>query len=150
MDGKVERRWLGTSRCDNERTIALRKNALRAYEGKSSELIPPGPRSRVGTTGKVLLSAARLQETKQVPDNQPPNHQARYPGTQYNFPRALPAVLIHTRSEQPVSGWQVASSASCKIARSASWQDRKICKLARSQDSNRTNRIMCGLSPAGW
>ena len=49
MDGKAERRWLGTCPCDNERTIALRKNALRAYEGKSSELIPPGPRSRVGT-----------------------------------------------------------------------------------------------------
>ena len=29
--------------------IALGTNALRAYEGKSSELIPPGPRSRVGT-----------------------------------------------------------------------------------------------------
>ena len=49
MDGKAERRWLGTSPCDNERTITLRTNALRAYEGKSSELIPPGPRSRVGT-----------------------------------------------------------------------------------------------------
>ena len=49
MDGKAERRWLGTSPCDNERTIALRTNALRAYEGKSSELIRPGPRSRVGT-----------------------------------------------------------------------------------------------------
>ena len=47
MDGKAERRWLGTSPCDNERTIALRKNALRAYKGKSSELIPPGPRARV-------------------------------------------------------------------------------------------------------
>ena len=49
MNRKAEGRWLGTSLCDNERTIALRKNALRAYEGKSSELIPPGPRSRVGT-----------------------------------------------------------------------------------------------------
>ena len=49
MNGKAERRWLGTSLCDNERTIALRKNALRVYEGKSSELIPRGPRSRVGT-----------------------------------------------------------------------------------------------------
>ena len=29
-----------------ERTTALWTNALRAYEGKSSELIPPGPRSR--------------------------------------------------------------------------------------------------------
>ena len=49
MDGKAERRWLGASPCDNERTIALRTNALRAYEGKSPKLIPPGPRSRVGT-----------------------------------------------------------------------------------------------------
>ena len=32
MDGKAERRWLGTSPCDDERTIALSKNALRAYE----------------------------------------------------------------------------------------------------------------------
>ena len=48
MNEKAEGRWLGTSPCDNERTIALRTNALRAYEGKSSELIPPGPRSRVG------------------------------------------------------------------------------------------------------
>ena len=49
MNGKAERRWLGTSLCDNERTIALRKNALRAYDGKSPDLIPPGPRSRVST-----------------------------------------------------------------------------------------------------
>ena len=48
MDGKAEGRWLGTSPCD-KRTIELRTNALRAFEGKSSELIPPGPRSRVGT-----------------------------------------------------------------------------------------------------
>ena len=47
MDGDAERRWLGTFPCDNEPTIALRKDALR--DGKSSELIPPGPRSRVGT-----------------------------------------------------------------------------------------------------
>ena len=43
---EVHGRWHGTSPCDNERTIALWTNALRAYEGKSSELIPPGPRSR--------------------------------------------------------------------------------------------------------
>ena len=49
MDGKAERRWLGTSPCDNERTTALRTNALRVYEGESSELIPPGPRSRDDT-----------------------------------------------------------------------------------------------------
>ena len=49
MDGKAKSRWLGTSPFDNKRTIALRANALQAYEGKSSELIPPGPRSRVGT-----------------------------------------------------------------------------------------------------
>ena len=46
MDGKVHGRWHGISPCDNERNIALWTNALRAYEGKSSELIPPGPRSR--------------------------------------------------------------------------------------------------------
>ena len=34
---------------DNERAVALRTNALRAYEVKSSVLTPPGPRSRVGT-----------------------------------------------------------------------------------------------------
>ena len=48
MNGKAEGRWLGTSPCINETTIALRTNSLRAYEGKSSELITPGPRSRVG------------------------------------------------------------------------------------------------------
>ena len=49
MNRKAEGRWLGTSPCDNERTIPLRKSALRAYERGSSELIPRGPRSRVGT-----------------------------------------------------------------------------------------------------
>ena len=42
MDGKGERRWLGTSPCDNEEAIALRKYALQAYEAKSSGLIPSG------------------------------------------------------------------------------------------------------------
>ena len=54
MDGKAERRGLATSACDNERAIALSKNALRAYEGKSSELIPPGPRSLVGRHSSSL------------------------------------------------------------------------------------------------
>ena len=45
-NGKVYGRWHGTSPCDDERTIALWTNAPRAYEGKSSGLIPPGPRSR--------------------------------------------------------------------------------------------------------
>ena len=58
MDGKAERRWFGTSPCDNERTIALRTNALRAYEGKSSELIPPGPRSRIGIIQLNWVSSA--------------------------------------------------------------------------------------------
>ena len=51
MNGKAEGRWLGSSPRDNERTtsIALKTNALRAYEGMSSGLIPPGTRSRVGT-----------------------------------------------------------------------------------------------------
>ena len=57
MDGKAERRWLDTPPCDNERTIALRKNALGAYEENSSELIPPGPRSRVGTVCSCLRMA---------------------------------------------------------------------------------------------
>ena len=48
MDGKAESRWLGTSPRDNEKTNALRANAFRAYEGKSSKLIPRGPWSRVG------------------------------------------------------------------------------------------------------
>ena len=64
MDGKAERQWLGTSPCDNERTIALRKNSLRAYEGKSSELIPPGPRSRVGT---IQLNWVRSAYCPNVP-----------------------------------------------------------------------------------
>ena len=45
IDGKAEGRWLGTSPCDNERTFALRSNALRVNEGKSSAQVPPGPRS---------------------------------------------------------------------------------------------------------
>ena len=49
MNGKAECRRLGTSPCDNDIHIALRTNVLLAYEGKSSELIPPGPRSRVGS-----------------------------------------------------------------------------------------------------
>ena len=55
MNGKAEGRWLGTSSCDIELTIALRTYALRAYDGKSSDLIPPGPRSRVGTSSKPTL-----------------------------------------------------------------------------------------------
>ena len=54
MNGKAEGRWLGTSPCDNEIIIALRTNALRAYERKSSELISPGPRSRVGTLPYIV------------------------------------------------------------------------------------------------
>ena len=58
MNGNAEGRWLGTSPCDNERTIALRTNAPRAFEGKCSELIPPGPRSRVGTIQLNWVSSA--------------------------------------------------------------------------------------------
>ena len=47
-DGR-DGRWLGTSPCDNERTIASRTDTFRAYDGKSSELILPGPWARVGT-----------------------------------------------------------------------------------------------------
>ena len=59
MNGKAEGRWLGTSPCEIEQTIALRTNALRAYEGKSSELIPPGSRSRVGTGANNRTGHAR-------------------------------------------------------------------------------------------
>ena len=45
-NGKVHDRWHVNFPSDNERTIALWTNTLRAYEGKSLELIPPGPRSR--------------------------------------------------------------------------------------------------------
>ena len=58
MNGKAEGRWLGTSLCDNERTIALTTNTLRDYEGKPSELIPPGPRSRVGAIQMNWVSSA--------------------------------------------------------------------------------------------
>ena len=62
-NGKVHGRWHVTSPCDDERTIALWTNALRAYEGKSSELIPPGPRSResVQMCDGINSSAGRLQ-----------------------------------------------------------------------------------------
>ena len=53
MDRKAVGRWLGTSPRDNEITIAVRTNATRVYEGMSSELISPGPRSRVGTNGRM-------------------------------------------------------------------------------------------------
>ena len=49
MDGDVFGRSNSITPCDIERTIALLMNALRAYERKSSELIPPGHRSRGGT-----------------------------------------------------------------------------------------------------
>ena len=49
MDGEAGGRWLGTSRRDNKTTIAFRTNALRAYKGKSLQLVPPCPWSRVGT-----------------------------------------------------------------------------------------------------
>ena len=49
MDGKAEGRWLATSPCIYKISITRRTNAIRAYEEKSSELTPPGPRSRVDT-----------------------------------------------------------------------------------------------------
>ena len=36
IDAKARGRRLGSSPCDNERTIALRTNATRAYEGNRS------------------------------------------------------------------------------------------------------------------
>ena len=50
--------WPVPSLCDNERTIPLWTNALRAHEGKSSELIPPGPHARVGTIQLNRVSSA--------------------------------------------------------------------------------------------
>jgi len=58
MDGKAEGRWLRTSPCDNERVIVLNTYVLRAYGGKSSERIPPGPRSRVETIQSNWVSSA--------------------------------------------------------------------------------------------
>ena len=43
------------SRAITERTIALWIHARRAYEGKSSELILPGPQSRVVVGRRVAL-----------------------------------------------------------------------------------------------
>ena len=90
MDGKTERRWLGTSPCDNERTIALRKNALRAYERKSSELILPGPRSRVGTFWEHLSDAYL---TKSVSLNKPKKSRTRMDKMKrlprFNFPHVF-------------------------------------------------------------
>ena len=60
MDGKAKRRWLWTSPCDNEQAIALRKNRLRAYEGNSSELVPPSPWSRVSTRDTMPLCVVVL------------------------------------------------------------------------------------------
>ena len=57
-NGKVHGRWHGTSPCDTKLTIVLWTHALQAYEGKSSELIPPGPRSRVGTTQLKKVSSS--------------------------------------------------------------------------------------------
>ena len=64
MDGKAEGRWLGTSPCDNESKSALRTNALRAYEGKSSEQTPPSPRSLLSTWGCNSRKWSRLKPTR--------------------------------------------------------------------------------------
>ena len=45
-NGNILGRWHGPFPRDNEQIVASWTNALRAYEGKSSELAPPGPRSR--------------------------------------------------------------------------------------------------------
>ena len=58
MNGKAEGRWLGISPRDLKRTITLRANALHAYDGKRSELLQPGPRSRVGTIHLYGVSSA--------------------------------------------------------------------------------------------
>ena len=58
MDGKAEGRWLGASFSNREGTIALRTNALRAYEGTSAEVIPPDPRSVVSTIQLTWVCSA--------------------------------------------------------------------------------------------
>lgn len=58
MDGKVHDRCHGISLCGHERTLALWIYALRAYEGKTSQLIPWGPTSKVGTTRLNWSSSA--------------------------------------------------------------------------------------------
>ena len=45
-NGKVHGRRHDTSPRDGEWSVALWTNAFRAFEGKSSEVIPPGPQSR--------------------------------------------------------------------------------------------------------
>ena len=58
MDGKVHDRCHGISLCGHERTLALWIYALRAYEGKTSQLIPWGSTSKVGTTRLNWSSSA--------------------------------------------------------------------------------------------
>ena len=58
---KVHGRWHDTSPCDNERTIALWANALRYYEAKSSELIPPASRSRESVQIPYTVDCGRRQ-----------------------------------------------------------------------------------------
>ena len=60
MNGKAERRWLGTFPCDSEKTTVLKKIALRAYEGKSSELFEEkrNPSPRGGVLGTVTTGPA--------------------------------------------------------------------------------------------
>lgn len=59
--GKVYGRWHGACPCDNDQNSAMWTNGFRAYEGKSSELMPPGQRSgesvQFNWIGKVLLNA---------------------------------------------------------------------------------------------
>ena len=57
MDGKTESRWVRTSPWDSVITIALKTDGFKAYEGMSSELVPPGPRSGVGTDSQLHISA---------------------------------------------------------------------------------------------
>ena len=66
MDRDDEGIWLGTFPCDYESTIALRTNALRAYEEKPSAMILPGPRSRLGTQTYLLNRSNRtIQPTSE-------------------------------------------------------------------------------------
>ena len=65
MDAKLYGPWYGTSPCDNEPAIALLINALRAYDGKPSELIPPGPRSCESAQFNELSKFCLLPNTAQ-------------------------------------------------------------------------------------
>ena len=72
MNGKAHSVWRGTSPCKIKLTVELRANALRAYEGKCSRSIPPGPRSQVCTS-----CCSRISSHNQVRGRQQDKLQSR-------------------------------------------------------------------------